>query len=139
MSNNVNEEKNQKESPKIFDNFIKYLFVVVFLYCISAILVSFVDIATLDSRMYAAILLLFIISASSFALAILIYGIQLLLLILKHKSLTRNNLNAIVAEQINPTKSKYKIRIILLWSFFICGVLTLFTNIIYTIILIIIT
>ncbi|MHA1556368.1 MAG: hypothetical protein ACTSPM_05465 [Candidatus Heimdallarchaeota archaeon] len=115
LTNNTDEEQNKTSKIKVFDNFIKYLFGLAFLFCILPQLDMFIDYSSLDPRLFDAILLLFIISMILILLSIIIFNSPFIFQLLKHRSLTRNDLSVIENEQTKPMKNSYKIRRILLW------------------------
>ncbi len=136
LTNNTDEEQNKTSKIKIFDNFIKYTFGLAFLLCIPTILNIFIDFSTLDPRLFEAALLLLIIIPTLILLSVFIFSSPFIFQLLKHKSLTRNDLSVIDNEQTKPTKNSYKIRRILLLFCSIGAAITSIAYIIYLIVLV---
>jgi len=122
---NKDEEKNQTDSSKIFNNFIKYLFGVAFVFILITPLRSSIDHSALEPGLFSAILLLSIISTILILLSFIVYSSPFVFQILRYKSATKKDLSAIAKEQRNPTKRSFKIRKVLLWITISGSILTL--------------
>lgn len=136
LTNYTDEEQNKTRTTKIFDNFIKYLFGLTFLFCLQLPLKFFIDFSTLDPKSFGAVLLLFITALILILLSVIIFSSPFIFQLLRYKSLTRNDLSVIDNEHTNPTKNSYKIRRILLWFCSIGAAITSIAYIIYLIVLV---
>lgn len=136
---NRDENLNQTNTSKEFNSYFKFIFVIVFLFCVPFTLNFFIDYSTLNSNLFGAALLLFIFSVTLTTLAILIYISPIVFHFIKYKSLKKNEFKAIVNEQRSPTKKSYRIRRVLIWLCSISALATLIAYIIYLMVLIILS